>query len=219
MTKDQKQKELDIIAAELAATNGGPLHALGINPVFGEGNPDAEILFIGEAPGFNENAQGRPFVGVSGKLLRKNIAANGWAEDEVYITNIVKFRPPENRDPTPSEIEYFKPFLDRQIEIIDPKIIITLGRYSMFKFFGEGVSISRIHGVPRAIKWSGKEITVFPMYHPAAALRAGDVMKEFESDFMKLRNILTKEESRTISPKAAEKDTIKKDSTVQLHLV
>lgn len=190
MDLSQKQKLLDEVAAEIAATNGGPLKGPGVNPVPGEGNPEAEIMFIGEAPGFNENQQGRPFVGQAGKLLRKTLAENGWREDEVYITNIVKYRPPENRDPTTEEIEFFRPFLDRQIEIIDPKIIVTLGRFSMYKFLGEGVSISRIHGMPRVVTWKGKKITLFPMYHPAAALRQGSVLEEFEKDFKKLKVIV-----------------------------
>lgn len=195
-----KKSALDQIASEIAATGGGPLKANGINPVPGEGNPDADILFIGEAPGFNENEQRRPFVGQAGKLLRKELAKHGFLEDEVYITNIVKFRPPENRDPTPEEIEFFKPFLDKQIEIIDPKIIVTLGRFSMYKFFGEGSSISGIHGKPRNIQWNGKTIAVFPMYHPAAALRSGSMLAAFEEDFQKLKNLLNPIEEKTTTP-------------------
>lgn len=185
-----KQKLLDEVAKQIAATGGGPLKAPGVNPVPGEGNPDAEIMCVGEAPGFNENLQKRPFVGQAGKLLRKTLAANGWREDEVYITNIVKYRPPENRDPFPNEIEFFRPFLDKQIEIIDPKIIVTLGRFSMYKFLGEGISISRIHGVPRLVTWNEKKVTIFPMFHPAAALRAGGVLAQFEEDFKKLRSFV-----------------------------
>lgn len=186
MSPDDKQTALDKIAQEIAQTEGGPLKAPGVNPVPGEGNPDAKIMFIGEAPGFNENEQRRPFVGQAGKLLRKNLAANGLSEQEVYITNIVKFRPPDNRDPLPEEIKFFRPFLDRQIEVIDPKVIVTLGRYSMYKFLGEGQSISRIHGSPRTINWQGKKVTIVPMYHPAAALRQGSVLRDFEEDFKKL---------------------------------
>ena len=177
---------LEEIAKAIAQTGGGPLAGPGVNPVPGEGNPRAEIMFIGEAPGFNENEQKRPFVGQAGKLLRKTLQENGWREDEVYITNIVKFRPPENRDPTPEEIEFFRPFLDQQIEIINPKIIVTLGRFSMYKFLGVGVSISRIHGQPRKV---GRYI-IFPMFHPAAALRAGEVMDQFLADFQKLRKLV-----------------------------
>jgi DNA polymerase len=195
MDRQQKQQALDEVAKQIAKTEGGPLKADGINPVPGEGNPETEVLFIGEAPGFNENQSGRPFVGQAGKLLRKNLAANGWKDEDVFITNIVKFRPPENRDPTPEEIEFFKPFLDEQIKIIDPKIIVTLGRFSMYKFFGEGVSISRIHGMPREVTFQGKKITIFPMYHPAAALRQGSVMRDFEADFRKLKEFAQKMDS------------------------
>lgn len=191
MTSEEKKQALLKLSQELTETHGGPLKGPGINAVFGEGTPDAKVLFIGEAPGFNENQQQRPFVGISGKLLRKNILANGWREEEVYITNIVKFRPPENRDPTPAEIEFFRPFLDKQIEIISPEIIVTLGRFSMYKFFGEGVSISKIHGAPRKIEWNGQPVTVFPMYHPAAALRQGSVLRDFERDFAKLREMIS----------------------------
>jgi len=188
MTIDEKKKILGEITKEIIATGGGPLAGPGVNPVPGEGNPNADILFIGEAPGFNENEQKRPFVGQAGKLLRKTLVENGFTEDEVFITNIVKFRPPENRDPTPEEIEFFRPQLDKQIATIDPKIIVTLGRFSMYKFLGEGVSISRIHGQARTINWGGKSLTIFPMYHPAAALRAGGVMSQFLEDFQKLRS-------------------------------
>lgn len=183
-----KQKLLDEIAKEIAATQGGPLAAPGINPVPGEGNPDSEVLFIGEAPGFHENEQKRPFVGVSGQLLRRTLTENGFNEKDVFITNIVKYRPPENRDPTPQEIEFFRPFLDEQIKIIDPKIIVTLGRFSMYKFFGEGVSISKIHGQTRKIG----NYTIFPMFHPAAALRDPKMMREFKNDFTKLKEMLNK---------------------------
>ena len=205
-----KQQLLDKIADKIAATNGEPF-GLGLNPVPGEGNPDAEILFIGEAPGATEDQLGRPFVGVSGQLLRRTMAENGFKPEEVFITNIVKFRPPENRDPLPAEIEFFRPFLDKQIEIINPKIIVTLGRFSMFKFLGEGVSISRVHGWSRRI---GK-YTVFPMFHPAAALRAGDMMKMFLEDFKKLRELVENFDK----PKEVEKVPPPKVDPKQLELI
>lgn len=181
-----KQQKLEEIAKKIAATKGGPLAALGVNPVPGEGSPNAKVMFIGEAPGFHENEQRRPFVGVSGQLLRRTMAENGFPPEENYITNIVKFRPPENRDPTPEEIEFFRPFLDEQIEIIDPKFIVTVGRYSMYKFLGQGASISKIHGIPRKV---GKYI-IFPMFHPAAALRDPKVMQVFKDDFKKLKEFV-----------------------------
>lgn len=205
MTAAQKNAALQQIANEITATGGGPLRAPGINPVPGEGNPDAEIMFIGEAPGFNENSSGRPFVGQAGKLLRKTLLENGWQEQEVYITNIVKYRPPENRDPKPLEIEFFRPFLDKQIAIIDPKILVTLGRFSLYKFLGSGVPISRIHGQPQPITWHKKTIIIFPMFHPAAALRDDFVMNMFSQDFRQLRELIDQkeppqEETKTPSP-------------------
>lgn len=185
-----KQNQLDEIAKQITLSKG-EFSGFGLTPVPGEGSPDSKVLFIGEAPGFTEDQLGRPFVGVSGKILRKNLLANGWSEPEVFITNIVKFRPPENRDPTPEEIEFFRPFLDEQIKIIKPEIIVTLGRFSMYKFLGVGVSISRIHGISRKINWNGLAILIFPMYHPAAALRQGSVMRDFEADFRKLKTLLS----------------------------
>ncbi|MEK7565789.1 MAG: uracil-DNA glycosylase [Patescibacteria group bacterium] len=204
----QKQKLLDEVARDIAATKGGPLEGPGQNPVPGEGSPDAKVMFIGEAPGYHENEQKRPFVGVSGQLLRKTMAENGFPPEDVFITNIVKFRPPGNRDPLPEEIEFFQPFLDKQIAIIDPKIIVTVGRFSMYKFLGVGVSISKIHGQARKIG----ERYIFPMFHSAAALRAGDVMKSFLDDFKKLKAFADKPEK----PKVAE---IKKIESQQMELV
>ncbi len=217
MNKADKQEALDKVASDIAATQGGPLKATGINPVPGEGNPDAKILFIGEAPGFNENEQKRPFVGQSGKLLRKNLEAHGLPAEEVYITNIVKFRPPDNRDPSPSEIEFFRPFLDRQIEIIDPLIVVTLGRYSMYKFLGEDAKISKIHGLARKINWQGKTLLVYPMFHPAAALRDSTTMRLFEADFTKLKDLLTKADK--IQDEIAEEKKEDRKQAEQLSLI
>lgn len=217
MTIDEKKKALEELSKELKACGGGPLKAPGINPVFGEGNPDSKVMFIGEAPGFNENQQQRPFVGQAGKLLRKNLVANGFPEEDVYITNIVKFRPPENRDPTLEEMEFFKPFLDKQIEIIEPEYIVTLGRFSMYKFLGVGVSISRIHGQPRSINFEGKGVTIYPMYHPAAAFRQGSVMRDFEEDFKKFR-LLVDKMREPVKP-VIEKEKIQTDTAKQLELI
>ena len=211
MTTFEKKKILEEITQEIITTGGGPLAAPGVNPVPGEGNPDAEIMFIGEGPGFNENEQKRPFVGQAGKLLRRTLVENGFTEDEVFITNIVKFRPPENRDPTPEEIEFFRPLLDKQIATIDPKIIVTLGRYSMYKFLGEGVSISGVHGEARKV---GKFI-IFPMFHPAAALRATRVLRQFEEDFKKLREFVDKKGNSPAQEEVV-KDTIPDSEQLEL---
>src|SRR3990167_2496457 len=143
------------------------------NLVFGEGNPDCEVLFIGEAPGAVEDEQVRPFVGRSGQLLRKSIRDLGWKEEDVYITNIVKRRPPENRDPSLKEITAYKPYLTRQIEILNPKIIAPLGRFSM-NYFLPNAKISRDQG---KIFWWGERL-IMPIYHPAAALRSTSVLEE-----------------------------------------
>lgn len=161
-----------------------PLGSTATNLVFGAGNPNAMFVFIGEAPGFHEDRLGLPFVGQAGKLLDKTLAENGLTRDEVYITNVVKARPPENRDPTPAEIEAYKPYLDRQLAIINAPVIVTLGRFSMAKFLGD-VRISQVHGKAQLVK--GK--VVLPFYHPAAALRAGAVLEQFREDFRHLAEI------------------------------
>jgi len=135
------------------------------NPVPGEGPENAEIVFIGEGPGFHEDQQGRPFVGAAGNLLEELLESIGLRREDVYICNVIKCRPPGNRDPSPEEIEACKKFLDRQVEIISPRMIVTLGRFSMERYF-PGAKISQIHGQPRKIGG----IIHYPMYHPAAAL-------------------------------------------------
>lgn len=161
------------------------LNKPGTNLVFGEGNPEAKMMFIGEAPGFNEDKLGRPFVGPAGKLLDRMLKRIGIKRDDVYIANILKNRPPDNRDPLPSEIKVAEPFLDGQIEIVDPSIIVTLGRFSLGKFI-PGVKITGVHGEPKRV---GRRVVV-PFFHPAAALRSTSVMKLLEEDFDKLPQII-----------------------------
>ena len=177
-----KQELLAELAAAMTADTSLPLKT---NLVFGEGNIDCEVLFIGEAPGQNEDAQRRPFVGRAGQLLRQLIRELNWKESDVYITNIVKRRPPENRDPLPEEIEAYKSYLTRQIDIIDPKVIVPLGRISMNYFLPEA-KISRDQG--KAFRVDGR--LVVPMFHPAAALRGTGVMEEFREGFKKLKDIV-----------------------------
>lgn len=189
MTKDEKQQLLDDVAKDMVAQLDYELARTATKIVPGEGSPDADILFIGEAPGRDEDVSGRPFVGRSGQLLRANIRRIGWKEDEVFIANVVKHRPPENRDPTPEEIAVNAPFLDKQIEIIDPLLIVTVGRFSMGKFFPD-TKITGIHGRVFKVNWKGKDVFVFPLYHPAAALRSTAMKQAFEKDFDKLPKIL-----------------------------
>ena len=151
----------------------------------GEGPSDAEIMFIGEAPGYHEDRQGRPFVGASGDLLEKLLADIGYRRDQVYIANVIKCRPPQNRDPLPDEQAACRPYLDRQIELIEPKVIVTLGRFSMARYF-PGQSISRIHG---QVKREGN-VAYIPMFHPAAALRQQRWMAAITDDFAKIPEVL-----------------------------
>jgi len=156
-----------------------------IKAVPGEGAEDADMLFIGEAPGWHEDQQGRPFVGPAGKYLDELLASIDLDRSQVYITNVVKTRPPGNRDPLPTEVSNCRHWLDRQIEIIRPRIIVILGRYSLARFF-PGKTISKIHGT--AQKWNG--ITCFAMYHPAAALHQQSLRRVIEEDMNKLPILL-----------------------------
>lgn len=158
----------------------------------GEGNPAAKIFFIGEGPGFYEDKTGRPFVGRAGQLLEETLKKIGLTREEVFIGNVVKHRPPENRDPLPNEISACEPWLDQQIEIINPKIIATLGRFSMNKFL-PGAKISLVHGEARKIK----NRIVIPMYHPAAALRSEAMRLAFENDFEKNKKLLLNPEGES----------------------
>ena len=172
------------------------------NLVFGEGNLDAEVMFVGEAPGFHEDRLKRPFVGRGGQLLDDAIHSIGWKREDVYITNIVKRRPPENRDPLPEEIEAYRGHLSRQIEILDPKIIVALGRFAM-NYFLPNAKITRDQG--KAFK-IGERIIV-PMFHPAAALRGTGVMAEFKASFKRLPDIISGKEKAIaveLSPPHAE---------------
>lgn len=186
-----KQQELDNLKKKMLADNSLPLKKGATNLVFGVGSAETQILFIGEGPGFNEDQQAEPFVGRSGKLLDRGLLAIKLSRESVFITNIVHHRPPENRDPLPNEIEAYGKYLDKIIEIINPKIIVTLGRFSMAKFIPNS-RITAIHGKVHIVEWSGKNIVVVPMFHPAAALRGQQVMNLFKADFLALPEILSK---------------------------
>jgi len=158
----------------------------------GEGPEKVELLFIGEAPGWHEDQQGRPFVGPAGQFLDQLIASIGLRREQVYIANVVKCRPPGNRDPLPAEIQTCNKWLERQIELLTPKIIVTLGRYSMAKYFSNE-SISKIHGKAKMID----NIICYPMYHPAAALHQGNLRQIIEADMLKIPSLLADAEKLT----------------------
>ena len=173
-----KAEQLAQLKKRMEGDSSLPLRLGATQLVFGEGNPDTKIYFLGEGPGYHEDKLGRPFVGMAGKLLDETLSEIGLKREDVYISNIVRFRPPENRDPEPEEKAAFQPYVDAEIKIIDPEIIVTLGRFSMGKFL-PNVKISVVHGKPFFIEFLGKEILVIPMYHPAAALRRGGDFKDF----------------------------------------
>ena len=208
MTVDQV---LVKIAEEVSICQKCDLHHSRTKGVPGEGPPNAEIMFIGEGPGFHENNQGRPFVGAAGDLLVELLNAIGMKREEVFITNVVKCRPPGNRDPQPDELSACNPYLERQIQVINPKVIVTLGRYSMVKFI-PNAKISEIHGTP--IKYQG--MLVVPFFHPAAALHRPSLRPTVEKDFSALPDLI-KNAERT--PTIIKEDPVEeKDQPEQLSL-
>lgn len=190
MIRQEKDKALASLKRKMLSDLSLPLRKGTTNLVFGVGNSDTKVLFIGEGPGYWEDQKAEPFVGNAGKLLDGLLHSVKLPREEVYITNVVHHRPPENRDPEPSEIAAYAPYLDQIIEIIKPKIIVTLGRFSMAKFL-PGVKITAIHGKPQRVNFNGKEIAIIPMYHPAAALRSSEVMRQIREDFNIIPQVLS----------------------------
>lgn len=184
-----KKQQLEQIKADILKQNVCPdLAKSAKNLVMGDGNADAEIVFIGEAPGKNEDEQGLPFVGAAGKFLNEMLASIGLERSDIYITNIVKYRPPNNRDPYPDEKAAFLPFLKEQIEVIKPKLIVTLGRHSMEVLLPDTLRISQCHGQPK--RYNGQ--VYMPLFHPAAALYNGAMRETLMEDFAKVPRVLAK---------------------------
>ena len=189
---ETKQQQLDRVRQAILDSNVCPeLAAQATNLVMGDGNIDADIVFIGEAPGKNEDEQGLPFVGAAGKFLNEMLAQAGMERSDVYITNIVKYRPPGNRDPEPDEKKAFWPYLLKQLQIIQPKVVITLGRHSM-EYFLPDMKISQIHGEPKRIKFGDDHLVIVPLYHPAAALYNGSMRQTLIDDFLLVPKIIEK---------------------------
>jgi uracil-DNA glycosylase family 4 len=185
---DTKQQQLDKIKQQILDEKICPdLAASATQLVFGDGDIDAELVFIGEAPGKNEDIQGKPFVGAAGKFLNEMLEMIGLEREDVYITNIVKYRPPNNRDPLPEEKSAFLPFLMTQLSVIKPKLVITLGRHSLNCFLPD-LSISQVHGQPKRYKGQ----VFLPLFHPAAALYNGAMRQTLIDDFAKIPAILAK---------------------------
>ncbi len=177
---------LKALEAEIRRCTRCPLHRTRTHAVPGEGNYDAVVMFVGEAPGADEDRQGRPFVGRSGRFLTHALAQVGIRREDVYITNVIKCRPPNNRDPLPRELEACSRYLDQQIELINPRIIVTLGRFSMARWFPDG-RITQIHG---RIKNIGRGRVAMAMFHPAAALRNPVWREQFVQDLQKLPSLI-----------------------------
>jgi uracil-DNA glycosylase family 4 len=179
----ERQPALEAIAAEVRVCTKCRLHETRTRAVPGEGDPETEVVFVGEGPGFNEDREGRPFIGRAGDLLVKLLASIGWRREDVFITNVVKCRPPDNRDPQPDEIAACAPYLRRQLEVLDPAVVVTLGRFSMATFM-PGARISQAHGTVRPVDpaTGAGSALVFAMYHPAAALRTPAIERESYAD-------------------------------------
>jgi uracil-DNA glycosylase family 4 len=191
MTGD-KQAQLDEMRKEIIEKNiCADLAAQATNLVMGDGNLNAEIVFIGEAPGKNEDEQGLPFVGAAGKFLNEMLGHADLERSDVYITNIVKYRPPNNRDPLPEEKREFWPYLTRQLQIIQPKVVVTLGRHSM-EYFLPDAKISQIHGQAKRIAFGDGKLVIVPLYHPAAALYNGGMRQTLIDDFMNVPVVIDK---------------------------
>lgn len=186
---DRDNDSLEQVASEVKVCTLCELCRSRTHAVPGEGNPDARVMLIGEGPGWHEDQQGKPFVGASGKFLSELLANAGLSREEVFITNVVKCRPPGNRDPLPDEIEACSGYLDRQMRLIDPDVVVTLGRFSMARFF-PGERISKIHGRAKEV---GDRLIV-PMYHPAAALHQSALKATIQEDFNTLPKLLADRE-------------------------
>jgi DNA polymerase len=182
--------DLDEFAAHVAGCTRCRLAQGRTQVVFGAGSPHADLMFVGEAPGFHEDKQGLPFVGQAGKLLEKLLAQIGLARSDVFIANVLKCRPPGNRDPQPDEIEACESHLFRQIELIEPRVVATLGNFATKLLSGRPLGITRVHGQEQETTIGGRKVLLYPLYHPAAALYTPAMLKVLEADFSRLPELL-----------------------------
>ncbi len=203
VTPEERRHALEQIAAEVAACTRCPLHEGRTLAVPGEGHTETEVVFVGEGPGYNEDQQGRPFVGAAGTLLNDLLRQIGWKRQEVFITNVVKCRPPGNRDPEPNEIAACTPYLKRQLEALDPAVVVTLGRHSL-GYFNPGARISGTHGTVRPAdpQTGARDAVTYAMYHPAAALRQGSLKQTMLEDMCNLPDALIEQRKHRASSDA-----------------
>ncbi len=197
MTPHERRAALEQIGAEVSACTACRLHEGRTRAVPGEGDPNTEVVFVGEGPGFNEDREGRPFIGRAGGLLERMLGSIGWQREDVFIANVVKCRPPDNRDPEQDEMDACAPFLRRQLEVLDPAVVVTLGRFSMAAF-RPGARIGAVHGSTAPVdpaSGAGDALT-FSMYHPAYALRNPAVERESFEDMAKVPGVLLQSRER-----------------------
>ena len=197
MNAPDRAAALRAYADETAGCTRCALAATRTQVVFGAGNPDADLLFVGEAPGFHEDQNGIPFVGQAGKLLDRLLAGIGLERSDVYIANVLKCRPPQNRDPQPDEIGSCEPHLFRQIELIQPKLVATLGNFATKLLSGKPVGITRVHGQEQQVTLGGNNVVLYPLYHPAAALYTPSMLKVLEQDFARIPALIERSGAAT----------------------
>jgi uracil-DNA glycosylase len=215
---DANPNELDGLRAEASACTRCRLHQGRTTVVFGSGDPNADLMFVGEAPGFHEDQQGVPFVGQAGKLLDRLLEGIGLTRADVFVANVLKCRPPGNRDPQPDEIEQCEPYLFRQIELIRPKLIGTLGNFATKLLSGKPTGITRVHGAEQDVTLGGFRVRLYPIYHPAAALYTPAMLKVLEEDFARIPALLEQELAPPVSLLAPPAEPEPEPAAVQLGL-
>ena len=206
--------ELETYAAETAACTRCRLAEGRTQVVFGVGDPEADLMFVGEAPGFHEDKQGFPFVGQAGKLLDQLLGGIGMSREDVYIANVIKCRPPGNRDPMPDEIEACESHLFKQVELIEPKLVATLGNFATKLLSGKQLGITRVHGQEQEVTLGGRSVLLYPIYHPAAALYTPAMLRVLQEDFARIPELL----GRATEPEPEPAPLIAAEPAVQLGL-
>jgi DNA polymerase len=215
----ERRERLVELYREVQECTRCPLHAGRTKAVFGNGNADADLMFIGEAPGADEDRQGLPFVGRAGQLLNTLLGEIGMERGDVFVANILKSRPPGNRDPQPEEIEACWPFLERQIDLIEPRVIATLGNFATKKITGSPIGITRVSGVPQVHELGGRTVFVYPLFHPAAGLRTPSVLELLREHFSRLPALLAEPlpgEAADVGPGAEDEPARPADSQLDL---